>query len=143
MTYLYRNDNSYPVGVDGVICSPGETFSLDFPAPPSLGLTLIQQGNPPDPVLFHDDFLIAPGQSVDVALNDPVWSHNVALSILCMSNNSGVQCCFGATSNIPVPIDARGFEHVLDWRLCSKLFLLNSTDNDALISVTALEVADS
>ena len=140
MNYVYRNDNPYAVAWGGFLWQSGDTLDVPSPVPESLGLTCLVEGSPPDPVLFHDDIVIPPGGQAVAVLTEPHFSSNVALSIECMSINSGVECRFGALENIPVPIDARGFVHVLSWELCSKLFLLNTTENEAVISVSAVEV---
>ena len=140
MNYIYRNDNHYAVCFQDFLWQAGDTLEVPFPVHESLGLTCIQQGKPPDPVLFHDDFVITPGGDAHVVLGEPLLAHNVALSIECMSLNSGAECRFGSIENLPIPIDARGFIHVLPWTLCSHIFLHNTTENEAIISVTAVEV---
>ncbi|MBR0186900.1 MAG: hypothetical protein IJQ24_12810 [Synergistaceae bacterium] len=140
MMYIYRNDNNYAVAYAGFLWQTGDTLNVPFPVPDSLGLTCLVQGRPPDPVLFHDDIIIPAGAQAVAVFAEPLLSHNVALSIECMSINSGVECRFGARDNNPVPIDARGFVHVLSWELCSRLFFRNTTENEAVISVSAVEV---
>ena len=140
MNYVYRNDNSYAVCYAGFLWQSGDTLEIPYPVPDSLGLTCLLQGRPPDPVLFHDDIVILPGSEATVSLAEPLLSLNVALSILCMTSSSGAVCRFGHPYNIPVPIDARGFEHVLSWQFCSKLFLHNPTELEAVISISAIEV---
>ena len=140
MNYIYRNDNSYAVCYAGFLWQSGDTLEIPYPVPDSLGLTCLLQGRPPDPVLFHDDIVILPGSEATVSLAEPLLSLNVALSILCMTSSSGAVCRFGHPDNIPVPIDARGFEHVLSWQFCSKLFLHNPTELEAVISISAIEV---
>ena len=140
MHYVYRNDNDYAVCYGGFLWQSGDTLEIPYPVPDSLGLTCVASGRPPDPVLFHDDIVLPPDGAAVAELADPLLSHNVALSILCMTSSSGAVCRFGHQDNIPVPIDARGFEHVLSWQFCSKLFLHNPTEVEAVISISAIEV---
>ncbi len=56
-----------------------------------------------------------------------------------MTLNSGVACRFGSLNNNPIPIDTRAFSQVLEWELCSRIFLENFTENEAVISITAIE----
>ena len=140
MNFLYKNNTKNTVIFQNLICLPGDELSVPFPIPSSLGLTCIQEGSSPDPVLFHDDIIIPPQQTVSVSLSEPLLSHNVALRILDMSLDSGVECRFNSTINRPIPIDARGFVHVLPWQFCSKIFFFNNLDILASISITAIEV---
>lgn len=140
MNWIYRNDSKYTVGFRHFSWLPNEQHELPFPVPDVLGLTCIQEGDALDPVLLHEDFLIQPHEQVVVTLPHPALSHNVALSILDLSPNSGVECRFNHELNKPIPIDIRGFSQSLDWVLCAKVFLLNSSETIAHISFSALEV---
>lgn len=140
MNYIYRNDTQQTIFYQNEFCLPHEQIETTCPIPDNLGLTCIQLGVPPDPVLFHDDIIIPPNGQTEVLLDAPAISHNVALSVLCMSQDSGVLCRFGSDTNRPVPIDVRGFIHVLSWELCSRIVFLNPTDYDTHISVSAVEV---
>lgn len=139
MTYSYSNHSNVAVVYRNFFWLPGETIDTPFPVPPSLGLTCTLEGKPPDPVLLHDDITVPAGLSVCVDIPEPRSSDFVALRILDMSQNSGVECRFGCTDNSPIPIDVRGFDYLIDWTLCSKLFLLNTTDYNAVISVSAFD----
>ena len=140
MNYIYRNNSNNTVIYNNFIWLPGETLSVPCPVPDSLGLECLQEGQPPDPVLLHEDIVILPHDSISVSLPEPFASHNVALRILDMSFDSGVECRFNSSENNPVPIDTRGFEHVLPYELCSKIFFSNNLDITAAISITAIEV---
>ena len=139
MKWTYQNNTN------GVICYksfswlPNSQFSIPFPVPETLGLTCIQEGSLPDPILFHDDITVAAGTSACIQIPAPALSHNVFLNIQCMIQNSGVECRFNHHNNKPVPIDIRGFSQTLPWECCYKIFLDNPTDIDAIISVTAIE----
>lgn len=139
MNYTYRNDTSHTILYRGYFWLPGDEIDTPYPVPSSLGLTCIQQGTSPDPVLFHDDVVVPAGEQVEVFLNEPTISHNVALSILCLTQNSGVECRFNSPDNRPLPIDLRSFSQTLSWNLCSRIFLNNPTDIEARISITAIE----
>ena len=140
MNYIYRNNTHSSIIYHNFIWMPGEQIAVPFKVPTSLGLTCILEGEAPDPVLCHEDIIILPHDSATLSLQEPQFSHNVALRILDMSIDSGVECRFNSTNNKPIPIDARGFEHVLHWELCSQIFFYNNSDITVAISVTAFEV---
>ena len=139
MNYIYRNDSHQAVSFLDYCWLPDEILSTPYPVPVSLGLTCIQQGIPPDPVLFHDDVAVSPGEHASVNIPAPALSHNVVLSIQCMTPSSGVECRFGSSQNKPIPIDVRAFSQTLDWILCSQILLHNPTEAEAVISVSAIE----
>lgn len=142
MNWLYKNNTNSSIFLNNHLIKPGDTVSSPHPLPLSSGLTCTQEGSKPDPVLFHDDFIIPAGSEVQASIPQPQNSQNVALSILCMSDSGGILCRFNSQDNNPVPVDTRGFVHVLSWKMCSRIFMLNSTDNTAIISVTAVEVVN-
>ena len=142
MKYIYRNNTKRTILYRNYFWLPDDEISTAFPVPDELGLTCIQEGEPPDAVLFHDDVTIAPGEQAVVTLNAPAFSNKVDISIQCMTLNSGVACRFGSLNNNPIPIDTRVFSQVLEWELCSRIFLENSTENEAVISITAIETGD-
>lgn len=139
MKWIYRNNTKHIIGYRNYTWLPDEQHELSFPVPVSLGLTCIQLGSVPDPVLFHDDVVVAAGSSACIEINPPALSHNVSLNIQCMIQSSGVECRFNHSDNNPVPIDVRGFSQVMEWELCSRIFLSNSTDTEAIISISAIE----
>ena len=136
---IYKNETEHTIIYHDIIWNPYEEYETAFPVPASLGLTCTQEGDMPDPVLFHDDIMIEAGNQSNIELSTPSLSHNVALTILCMSG--GVECRFNGANNKPIPIDERGFVQTLSWELCSKIILTNPLDTSVHISVTALEVA--
>ena len=140
MNWIYRNNNSETIIYRDITWLPDEEHETVYPIPSSLGLSCIQQGSTPDPILFHSDITVPAGENVTVDIDAPALSHNVALSIRDMTVNSACECRFNHEANKPIPIDARGFSQVLAWELCSRLVLTNTTDNNAVISVTAIEV---
>ena len=140
MNFAYFNSSHFTVVYRNFIWLPGETLYTPFPVPPSLGLTCTAEGCPPDPVLFHDDITVPAGSSAVVNIPEPRSSDFVSLRILDMSQNSGVECRFGCLDNSPIPIDVRGFDYVIDWTLSSKLFFLNTTDYNAVISVSVFDL---
>ena len=139
MNYIYRNDTHHAVLYRNLSWLPDELLESVFPVPDELGLTCIQSGHPPDPVLFHDDVIVPAGEQLIVSIDAPALGHAVILTISCMSPSAGVECRFGSSENKPIPIDARTFSQTIDWALCSHIFLLNPTDTEAVISVTAIE----
>ncbi len=140
MNYIYRNDTHHTIYYRQYSWRPDEQVATSFPIPDSLGLTCIQEGTPPDPVLLHDDVVIQPHQVQEIALNEPMFSHNVSLTIRDMTPEAGAECSFNSRDNVHIPIDARLFTHVLTYELCAKIFLHNPTDNQVVISVNAVEV---
>lgn len=140
MNWIYRNNTNCTILYRNFICKPGEEISSRYPLTSSSGLTCIQEGTTPDPVILHEDIIIQGGEDASVSIYSPEFSQHVALSILCMTQDGGVECRFNSRKNKPVPIDTRGFIHTLNWEMCSKIFLHNPADNDAIISITAVEV---
>ena len=140
MTYSYFNDTHAAIAYRSDIWLPGETIITDYPVPDNLGLTCLQSGIPPDPVLLHDNITLLAGEHCEISLPPPAFSHNVALHIQDMSLDSGVECSFGSQDNIHVPIDVRDLQHVFTWELCSRICLFNPTSTEAVISITAIEV---
>ena len=140
MKYSYKNNSDVTVVFRNLFWLPGDTLDTAFPVPPSLALTCTQEGKHPDPVLLHDDITVPAGQTAVVDIPEPRSSEFVSLRILDMSQNSGVECRFGSQENSPIPIDVRGFDYVIDWTLCSKLFFLNTTDNNAVISISVFDL---
>lgn len=141
MNYIYRNDTGHTVCYRDNFWLPDEQISTPYPVLEALELTCIQQGTPPDPVLFHDDVVVPPGGDVSVKIPAPALARNVVLSMQCMTLSSGAECRFGSSENKPVPLDARAFSQTLDWTLCSAIFLHNPTEEEAVISVSAIEGA--
>ena len=139
MNWIYTNNTHSPVFYRSEVWMPGESCETLYPVPDTLGLSCIQEGTSPDPVLFHDDITIPPGGQTSVNISPPALSHAVSLSILCMTPESGCECRFNSPRNCTIPIDSRGFQQKLLWENCSRIFLENTTDIEAVISVTAVE----
>ena len=139
MNYIYRNDTHHAVLYRNLSWLPDELLESVFPVPDELGLTCIQSGHPPDPVLFHDDVIVQAGEQVSISINAPALGHAVALTIFCISPSAGVECRFGSSENKPIPIDMRAFSQTIDWALCSQIFLHNPTETEAIISISAIE----
>ena len=139
MKYIYRNDTHSVIVYRNDTWLPDEQLETAYSVPDDIGLTCIQLGQPPDPVLFHDDVIVSAGEQVTVNIDAPTLSHSVALTIFCISPSSGVECRFGSPENKPIPIDMRAFSQTLNWALCSRIFLYNSTDSEAVISISAIE----
>lgn len=140
MNWIYKNETDFTVLYRNYSWGQGETVATSCPVPNSFGLTCLQEGSLPDPVLFHDDLVIQSGNDAVAVLDAPYLSHNVALDINCMSRDTGVECRFNSNENKPIPIDVRGFSQVIDWTLCSRIYLHNPTDSEVIISITAIEV---
>jgi len=138
MKFKYCNDTEAAVIYRDRVWQRGEEHEVPYPVPPSLGLTCTQEGDAPDPVLYHGDIVISAGKDTEIEISEPLLSHKVFLSILAMSG--GVECRFNSADNKPMPIDDRSFVQKLDWSLCSKIFLKNTLGISVQISITAVEV---
>ena len=139
MKWIYRNDTNTTVIYRSVTWLSGMTAETAYPIPPALGLTCIQEGDSPDPIIFHSDITVQPGAQEVINIPAPKLSHAVALSIFCMTADSGCECRFNSPRNCIIPIDVRGFQQTTSWQNCSRIYLTNNTDSEAVISVTALE----
>ena len=140
MNWIYKNFSKNTIIHNNKICKPDEQIISPYPLPSSLGLTCIQEGRNPDPVILHEDVSLKAGETKFIDINAPELSKNIALSIMCMTQDSGVECRFNHNDNKPVPIDIRGFSQTLPWIMCSRIFLKNVTSSLAVISITAVEV---
>ena len=140
MNWIYTNNTHMPVIYRSETWLPDETHEIPYPVPSSLGLTCIQEGDTPDPVLFHDDIIIQPNTQEVISLRPPTFSHVVDLTIGCMTPDGGCECRFNSPNNCVIPIDMRGFQQVTSWENCSRIYFFNSTDTEVHISVTAFEV---
>lgn len=138
--WKYRNDTEKCLIWKGVEWTPGMERELSCPVPSSLGLTCLQEGNLPDPVLFHDDIIVPPGETKVVELDGPSWTHQVALTLLCLSGGGGVECRFNSAENRPIPLDVRGFEHTMPWEMCARIYLRGIAEAETHVSVSAVEV---
>ena len=139
MKWRYKNNTEKAVVYRNIYLEPGKETEVSYPIPSYLGLTCIQEGDTPDPVLYHDDILIEAGGQRIISLEAPAIIQYVALTILCMTANGGVECRFNSANNKAIPIDSRGFQQVMLWDLCSKIILNNPTDITVHISITAIE----
>lgn len=139
MKWIYRNDTDTTIIYCADTWLPGKTHETTLPVPDTLGLTCVQEGDEADLVIFHDDILIQPGIQEVVSIPAPKLSHAVALSIFCMTEDSGCECRFNSPRNCFIPIDIRGFQQTTSWQNCKHVYLTNNTENEVVISVTAIE----
>ena len=140
MNWIYKNNSKHVIIYNNKTCRPNEEITSAYPLPASLVLTCIQEGSTPDPVILHDDISLNAGEQTTININAPERSPNIAISILCMTSEAGVECRFNHENNNPVPIDGRSFNQTLPWVMCSRIILSNPTANTAIISITAVEV---
>ena len=138
MRFRYKNNTNHAVIYRDRVWQRGEEFEVSYPVPSSLELTCTQEGNAPDPVLYHGDIVINAGKDAVIEIAEPLLSDKVFLSILAV--HGGVECRFNSADNKPMPIDERSFVQNLDWSLCSKIFLKNTLGISVQISITAVEV---
>lgn len=137
--WRYRNPTDGAICWRNIFWEPGEEKETPNPVPSFTGLECTQEGTAPDPVLFHDDLIIQPGDTKRVDMNGPQYTRQVALSLFCMGP-VGVECRFISETNRPIPLDARGFTHVMPWEMCARLFFKNVSGEETHISVSAVEV---
>ncbi|MBQ9565195.1 MAG: hypothetical protein IJU98_06360 [Synergistaceae bacterium] len=137
--WKYLNSTDRTVIWRGERWGPGEEKEISYPVPASLGFTCLQEGNVPEPVLFHDDLILTPGETRTVELDGPQQTHNVALSLFCVKGG-GAECRFTSRDNKPIPLDVRGFAHTLPWEMCARMVFTNTTETETHISVSAVEV---
>ena len=137
--WKYQNTTDRMIIWRGERWGPGEEKEVSHPVPLSLGFVCLREGNVPSPVLFHDDLIVAPGETRAVELDGPTLTHQVALSMFCLSGG-GAECRFISRDNTPIPLDARGFAHTLPWEMCARMFFTNTTETETHISVSAVEV---
>ena len=137
--WKYKNFADRIIVWRGERWGPGDEREVSYPVPSSLGLVRLQEGNVPNPVLFHDDLILSPGETRMVELDGPTWTHQVALSMFCLSGG-GAECWFISQDNTPIPLDARGFVHTMPWEMCARMFFTNTTETETHISVSAVEV---
>ena len=52
----------------------------------------------------------------------------------------GVEYRFMSDTNKPLPLDTRGFVHVVPWEMCCRLFFKNVSGEETQVSVSAVEV---
>ena len=140
MNWIYKNNTQHTIIYRNNIWLPGQELEISYPVPDYLPLSCIQKGKLHDPVLVHNDVIVDAGSTEIIYIDAPDISHNVALSIINLSPDSAVLCRFNSENNKPIPIDVRGFQHILPWVLCSHIFLENISDTSAHISITAIAV---
>ena len=140
MQWVYKNNTQYPIEYKNSRWPPNSEAPFYEAIPDSVGLTCIQRGSVPDPVLCHEDIILQPNEDFSVDIKSPVNSPNVALSIVCISLDGGAECRFNSPDSAPVPIDTRDFIHVMSWVSCSRIYLTNTTQEQAHISISAIEV---
>lgn len=137
--WRYKNPTDRAICWRDIFWEPGEERETPNPVPSFTGLECIQEGVPPDPVLFHGDLIIQPGETKQIEMEGARHARQVALSLFCMGGG-GVECRFISETNRPIPLDTRGFAHVMPWEMCCRLFFKNASDKEAHISVSAVEV---
>lgn len=139
MKWIYRNDTDTTIIYRTDTWLAGETHEVALPVPDTLGLTCVQEGDAPDIVLLHTDITVQPSSQEVISIPAPKLSHAVALSIFCMTEDSGCECRFNSPRNCFIPIDIRGFQQTTSWQNCKRVYLTNNTENEVVISVTAIE----
>ena len=82
--WKYKNNGETPIFWGRILWGPGEEKETPNPVPSSTGLDCTQEGTLPDPVLFHEDLIIQPGEMKQVDMDGSRYTHQVALSIFRM-----------------------------------------------------------
>lgn len=137
--WRYKNPTDRAICWRNIFWEPGEEKETPNPVPSFTGLVCTQEGSVPDPVLFHDDLIIQPGETKRVEMDGPQYTRQVALSIFRMGGG-GVEYRFMSDTNKPLPLDTRGFVHVVPWEMCCRLFFKNVSGEETQVSVSAVEV---
>ncbi|MBR0075101.1 MAG: hypothetical protein IJP96_05065 [Synergistaceae bacterium] len=138
--WIYKNETKHKIIYRDYTWDAGATVAISTPIPSSLGLTCINEGNKPDPILFCNDIVIAPNDEAVVTLSGSSLTHNVHLTIQCITTRGTVECRFIDDENTPIFIDAQGFSQVMPFDLCQKIILKNTISNSLNVNVTAIEV---
>ena len=139
MNWRYKNSGSHAIIWRQDLWEPGEEKETSTPVPFFTGLVCTQSGSGPDPVLTHEDLLIHAGETTALDIAGSPNTKQVALSLFCMGSG-GALVRFNAPDNRPLPLDIRGFVHVMPWESCGRLFFENTGGGDVHISVSAVEV---
>ncbi len=140
-SWKYRNNTNRTVLWMDRRWEPGDEKEIRYPVPSYLGLTCIQEGSGPDPVLCHEDVILRQGETTRIDVSGPAAGHKVALTLLCIGAG-GAECRFNSEDSRPIPVDARPFTHTLPWEFCSVIYLKNIAEGETHISVSAVEVTD-
>ena len=139
MKWRYRNDTDRIIIWNKTTWGPGEEKEISSPAPVHVGLTMTQEGTPPDAVLCHEDLVMQAGAVMMVEIDAPTITHMVALSLFRMSGGP-VEVRFNSLSNKAIPLDDRAFMHTVPWELCYRMYFRNAGSGQAHVSVSAVEV---
>lgn len=91
--WRYKNPTDRAICWRNIFWEPGEEKETPNPVPSFTGLECTQEGTAPDPVLFHDDLIVQPGETKRVEMDGPQYTRQVALSLFCMGP-VGVECRF-------------------------------------------------
>ena len=138
--WVYKNNTKHKITYRDYVWEAGATLVTLAPVPSSLGLTCVNEGDIPDPILFCNDIVILPNEEAIVTLLDSSLTHNVHLTIQCITTRGTIECRFVDDRNNPIFIDAQGFSQIMPFNLCNKIILKNTISNSLNVNVTAIEV---
>ena len=82
MKFKYKNDTEAAVSYRDRVWQRGEELEVTYVVPSALGLTCTQEGNAPDPVLYHGDIVINAGEERIIEISEPLLSNKVCLFVL-------------------------------------------------------------
>jgi hypothetical protein len=128
----------WPVGATRPIGR--ETDEVPIPVPDYLGLTVVQQGDIPDPVYFADDVVVTSGGG-DLTVSIPAppdGSVFVDLTVWC-GIGEGAFLRFNSDSNNEISIDARAVIRRMKWEDCATLYFRNPTSGDVTMGIVAMK----
>lgn len=135
--WKYKNESEHRTVIwRDISWKPGETQTVAYPLPEYLGLTCVEEGTRPDPILCHEDVVLQAGESARIEIAAPLPSEKVSLTLTRVKG--GAECRFNNEKNRPIPVDGRPFSRVLPWEYCAVLFFNNMIDDETHISVDAV-----
>jgi hypothetical protein len=146
MDWTYQNQSDHAIIFHGYLWEPpkaekpGTVRNTKYPIPDYVGLTLMQQGDIPDPVYFADDVVVpAGGGELTVSIPAPAdGSVFIDLSVWC-GIGDGAFLRFNGDSNNEISIDARAVIRRMKWEDCAALYFRNPTSGDVTIGISALK----
>jgi len=144
--WIYRNDTDHPVMWKGFVWPPEETRpvmkdsdDVPFPVPEHIGLTLVQEGNVPDPVVFADDVVVE-GAGGELIVHIPAPANGdefIDITVWC-GIGDGAFLRFNGPDNTEISIDRRGLIRRMRWEDCATLYFRNPTGGEATIGISVL-----
>jgi hypothetical protein len=157
MEWRYQNQTDHAIIHKGVLWRPpvpetpateycpripgkaGTLLCTKYPIPDEVGLTRIQEGSVPDPVIFSDDVVVegAGGERI-VHIPNPNGDEFIDVTIWC-GIGDGAFLRFNGPDNTEISIDQRGVIRRMRWEDCATLYLKNPTSGEVVIGISVLK----